>query len=318
MLGFSSIAEYSTGEIPIVAEIPNLFVQIFSEVSVIKVEPLTTLSLDLSYTADEWKIIYYGGNRNTWTVPLETEVLSSFTQKFDFVDTTSLETEATEQIQARYNYPQDDLPLEIADDSLTSTVLNADDIYELGIDAVTDEFPSWLISDKTELTVEPLTLDWNIFLNIDDPIPLSIEVVQKIKDDDVPSAAWNTRPGLPISPISFNSIGIDLFDGGFTSFPDASTGLLDIEASQLLINKRNFPSLGELEFADAATTNTALNDYSTVTKNLAANTFSKEYTLLQQETVSETIPLQINIESYEVYVEYVERGTAGPVQIWIG
>lgn len=380
MLGFSSIAEFSTGEFPIVAEIPNLFVQIFSDVSVTKVEPLTTLELSLNYDVDEWKIIYYGGNRNTWTVPLETGVITSFSQKFDFVDTTDLEKTGIDSFQIVYNYPQDDVTLETADESLTSTVFNTSDTYALELDAVTDEIPSWLISDKTELFVEPLTLNWNIFLNIDDPIPLSIEAVQKIKDDDVPSAAWNSRPGLPISPISFNSIGIDLFDGGFTSFPDASEGLLEVTATQLQQNIRNFPTTGELDLSDDATnsttlntndtyeleldsvtsftqkfnfvdltllengiteqiqakynlpqdniplevldnslTSTSLNDFSTAIKNLNAATFSKEYTFLQQETVTENIPLQVNIESYEVYVEFVEGGGfTGPVQIWIG
>lgn len=119
---------------------------------------------------------------------------------------------------------------------------------------------------------------------------------------------------LGFSSVSEFSIAIDLFDGGFTSFPDVSTGLFEIDVSQVLLSKRNFLTLGELDIADTSTTNTALNDYSTAIKNIDATTFSKEYTFLQQETVTESIPLQINIESYEVYVEYVE---AGPDQIWI-
>ena len=298
-LGFGSISESAIGEIPVVAAIPNLFLQIFSEVSVVTVIPVTTLELSISYGIDQLKIIYYGGNRNTWTLPLEISDASTFLQKFSLNETASLETQVTDLLQIGYSYAEDIL-LETALEVTTSTSFNIYNIGELNVDATTNQSVSWRISDPAVLIVDPLTLNWNIFLNNIETAVLEIDAIERIKVDDDPSAAWNIRPGLPISPIGYNSIGIEQFDGGFTSFPDESAGLFNITTLQGLSSRLNFTITGILDIGDESNTSTAINDYSALETTVnGISSFSQKFNFI------DTTDLEQNaIDSFQSRYNY--------------
>jgi hypothetical protein len=227
-LSFNSISEVAISELSVEQVIADLNIELFIDHSFTFVQPDTTASLLLNFSNNEIYAIYYGGSTATWVASLESEISDQVQQIFNFIDNVELEISDNSITSSTLNYVE-----EFAQNLTILETINSRYEQPLGEISLSSsinsiEIPSWLISTPTILSIDGEFIN-NLKLLSQETIGLSLEIVEKKFDDDVPSEFWRDRPGLPIAPISFNSIGVEQSLGPIAkSFPDISLGNLEI------------------------------------------------------------------------------------------
>jgi hypothetical protein len=249
-LSFSSISEYALSELPFTRPESNLEIELFTDVSVVKNLPTDTVALALNYANDVIYPVYYGGNKNPWIAPLAVTITDSAQQVFKFVDTAILTLESTATTSSILNSVEVST-LEVNLSSTTTTRYEIPDgTISLEVEIDSYEQPSWLISDPTVLSVDGEYFH-NLRLYSNENAVLSIEVVEQKFAEDAPSENWRDRPGLPISPISFNAISVEQSSGPIAkTFPDFSTLELEISADDVTSSSVSTVDTSTLVFAD--------------------------------------------------------------------
>lgn len=233
-LSFSSISEYALSELPFARPVADLEIELFTDVSIAKNLPPDTVSLALNYANDVIYVVYYGGNKDSWLAPLSIDAADNVQQVFNFVDTLALSIEPIVSTSIRSN----SVEISNLEVNLTSTTTTRyeipDGIISLGVEIDSYEQPSWLISDPAVLSVDGEYFH-NLRLLSNEVGVLTVEVIEKQIAEDIPSENWRDRAGLPISPISFNAIGVEQSSGPIAkSYPDISSLVLDISADEIM------------------------------------------------------------------------------------
>lgn len=229
-ISLNTIAETAIadeGQQPILSD---LFIELFSDVAFSRLATDESLFLDIEVSVSETLASYQAGG--PWTLPLEVSATDTLVQIFQFDDIVALEISDANT---------DSLVANIVEtpDSEISATADEEIIYNYSATAelVTDTDASHLTSYASD-TFGTLSADGDYFhtftLLSDEDIPLSLEVIEKTREDDTPSEAWRVRPGTPIGPISLSPIGVEQFPDPITFRvynTDVDPGILEISGS---------------------------------------------------------------------------------------
>lgn len=251
-LSFNSISEYAISELPYTRPVADLEIELFTDLSVVKNLPQDTATLTLSYANDEIYPVYYGGNRNSWFVPLQTTAADVVQNIYNFVDTASLLLDSTLVTSTRLNSVETtSLDLTI-DESISTRHEIPQDTIALASSISSYEQPSWLISDPAVLSADGDYFH-NLKLYSNETGVLSVEVVEKQFADDAPSESWRPRPGLPIGPISLSAIGIEQTEGPLTkSYPVIDQAGLELASEVATSTTLSYTESGQVVIASSS------------------------------------------------------------------
>lgn len=304
-LSFNSISESAIGELPSARPVADLEVELFGENSFAFNLPTDSAPLTLSYANDEVALTFYGGNPGSWIIPLNISDSDTVQNIYNFVEISeltisgsslnstshsiseiaSLETACLESISNRFEIPLDTVTLESSITSIENLIYSIKDSPILSIDG--DYFHNLkLFSNENGI--------------------LSLEVIEKQFIDDVPNEDWRTRAGLPIGPISFNTLGIEQAEGFVAkSFSDISEFSLEINSELVISTTLVADDLGNLVLQDTSIESQIYNYVNS--GNLTTISISDQVIFLNSD---ETLNLEISVEDQVQQIfEYIEVAT---------
>jgi hypothetical protein len=310
-ISLNTIAETAIADEGQQAVISNLLIELFSDVAFSRLAADESLSLDLDLNINEVYPSYQAGG--PWFLGLEVAAAAAIEQIFQFVDTAVLE---------------------LSDNNVDSLAVNIVETLEsvVGIDAtetivydytadtalVTDVTTSHLTSYNSD-TSGSLSADGDYFhtftLLSNEVIPLSIEIIEKTREDDTPSELWRDRPGTPIGPISLSPIGVEQFSDPITFRvynTDVDPGVLSIGGDADVRYVPDYKDPAELEINEDSPTSSSRSTIDSVSLG-TVTIYSKSIVRASDETVLADIEVfdQIqNVFSFTDAAELVSAATS--------
>lgn len=310
-ISLNTIAESAIadeGQQPVISD---LLIELFSDVSFSRLAADEPLSLDLDLNINEVYPSYQAGG--PWFLGLEVSAAAAIEQIFQFDDTVVLELSDT-NVDSLVSNIVENLDAEIGIDATDSIVYD----YDADADLITEVTTSHLTSYNSD-TPGPLSADGDYFhtftLLSNEVIPLSIETIEKTREDDTPSELWRDRPGTPIGPISLSPIGVEQFPDPITFRvynTDIDPGVLSIGGDADVRYVPDYKDPAELEINEDSLTSSSRSTIDSVSLG-TVTIYSKSIVRASDETVLADIEVldQIqNIFSFTDAAELVSAATS--------
>ena len=310
-ISLNTIAETAIadeGQQPVISD---LLIELFSDVAFSRLAADESLSLDLDLNINEVYPSYQAGG--PWFLGLEVAAAATIVQIFQFDDTAVLELSDINVDSLVANIVEN-LESVIGIDATEAIVYD----YDADTALVTEVTTSHLTSYNSD-TPGPLSADGDYFhtftLLSDEAIPLSIETIEKTREDDTPSELWRDRPGTPIGPISLSPIGVEQFPDPITFRvynTDVDPGILSIGGDADVRYVPDYKDPAELEINEDSPTSSSRSSIDSVSLG-TVTIYSKSIVRASDETVLADIEVldQIqNIFSFTDAAELVSAATS--------
>lgn len=310
-ISLNTIAETAIadeGQQPVISD---LLIELFSDVSFSRLAADESLTLNLDLNINEVYPSYQAGG--PWFLGLEVAAAAAIVQIFQFDDTAVLELSDTNVDSLVANIVENlESVIEI---NVTETI-----VYDYDADTalVTEVTTSHLTSYNSD-TPGLLSADGDYFhtftLLSNEVIPLSIETIEKTREDDTPSELWRDRPGTPIGPISLSPIGVEQFPDPITFRvynTDVDPGILSIGGDADVRYVPDYKDPAELEVGEDSLTSSSRSTIDSVSLG-TVTIYSKSIARASDETVLADIEVldQIqNIFSFTDAAELVSAATS--------
>jgi hypothetical protein len=303
-ISLNTIAESAIadeGQQPILSD---LLIELFSDVAFSRLATDESLGLEIDLDINEVYPSYQAGG--PWTLPLEVSAADTLVQIFQFDETAVLEISDANA---------DSLVVNIIEtpDSEISAIADEDVIYNYSatVELVTGAETSHLTSYNSD-TPGILSADGDYFhtftLLSDEIIPLSLEIIEKTREDDTPSEAWRDRPGTPIGPISLSPIGVEQFPDPITFRvynTDVDPGILEIGGSDDVRYVPDYKDPAILEISEDSPVSSSRSSIDEVSLGTVA-IYSKSIARASDETVLADIEVFDQIQNVFSFTDAAE------------